>query len=338
MPKGIENPDVTKEPAESSAAEENGHIDANAEGEGQGAESSPAEGQKDAKEDKRSLLNVVQDVLKDSDKSGESSTQDGGKDSEKDAEGQGDEGKKPDAKDEDDSKLPFHNHPRWQEVLAENRALKADAEVGTAVRTYQANTGVTGDELNQLLHVGNLGKNDPEKAIPLVEAYLEKLRGYVGEKLPDDLEQKVKDGYMDEETARQISKERANARWANDRLAAAESRQETDNARAAVQVIVGAVDTWEKQQEAKDPDYAKKKPLVHAFVSEHFTKFGRPKDRDGALKVAEEALKRANEVLKPVAQPSGRTAIKNVPSQTGKPAVSSQPKSMLEAVRAAAGK
>jgi len=29
---------------------------------------------------------------------------------------------------QDDSKLPFHNHPRWKEVIAQNQQFKAEAE------------------------------------------------------------------------------------------------------------------------------------------------------------------------------------------------------------------
>lgn len=311
--------------------------DANAEGADQGAESSTAEGQGkyDAKkDDKQSLLSAVQDVLKpkgDADKSGDSSNPDGGKADDKTAADGKDGEKKPDAKAEDDANLPFHNHPRWQQVLAENRELKADAAVGASVLQYQENTGVNNDELKQLLEVGNLGKNDPEKAIPIVEQYLERLKAATGDKLPDDLAQKVKDGYMDEATALEVSRTRAAAARATARAETVTQSVETTQANLAAQEVVSAVDVWEKQQLAKDPDYAKKQPLVHAFVHESFAKNGKPKTKEDALALADEALKRANSILVPAAP----KPMKHVPSKTGKSTAVAQPKSLLDAVKGA---
>ena len=321
----------------SSTGEQEQVQDANAEG-NQGADSSTTGGTKDAKEDKRTLLSVVQDVLKKDENSEESSTSDGGKKAGDDSTADGKkDGDKPDAKGaDDDARLPFHNHPRWQQIVAENRDLKEDATVGKSVRSYQEGSGISNDEFKDLLNAGYLGKTDPEKAIPVVEAYLEKLKAATGDKLPDDLSQKVKDGYMDETTAREVSKERAKAAQATARANAAESKTEANNARAATQEVVGAVNTWEQQQIAKDPDYAKKKELVHTFVRDDFTRNGRPATKEDAIKVPEAALKKATQILGGVASP--KPTPKMPSSKTGKTGVTTQPKTLREAVHLAANR
>lgn len=283
-----------------------------AEADANAAESSPA-GETDAK-DRQSLLSVIQDaVKKPEDAAGASSTIEGAEKVEGEeeapaakAEGAGEE--------PDDSKLPFHNHPRWQQVIAERNELKPRAEQFDRITGFMDSNRLAPAEVAEGFEVMALLKSgDPDKlrqALEWFEPRVQALRGALGEVLPDDIQQKVDEGALDADAAAELAATRAAERLRvqrekddGDRATSAEkARVASEAATAAAQ----AVQTWEDGIRKTDPDYARKAELVETTSMAMVLKEGRPNTAEEALALAKRAYAKVNEqfaALRPTPKP-----------------------------------
>ena len=164
-----------------------------------------------------------------------------------------------------DKLLPFHDHPRWKQKLAEIEDLKtAVAESEEAVQAtdrlsdYLTAQHLSVDEFNNLLQIGGLMKNDPAKALEALTPYYSKLLEVTGNTLPDDLRTAVDQGMLTEDYAIETAKARANA---NITKFNADNQQQLHEAQAQttqVNTLGDAASDWERNWQASDPDYSKK--------------------------------------------------------------------------------
>lgn len=142
--------------------------------------------------------------------------------------------------------------------------------------------------------------------------YFQMAEQALGLKLPDDLRKRVDEGEMTEEAATEMSRTRYTAASANVRAQRLEEqrradsqREQTRQSQAASDAVSTAINGWEQQQAARDPDYKRLRPLILdkmvAFVAQH----GPPPDAENGVKLAMWARQ---EVLKaiPGAKPGTR--------------------------------
>lgn len=243
---------------------------------------------------------------------------------------------------EDDANLPFHNHPRWKAVLAERDSFREPAENYGKITEFMGNHGLAPEEVAEGFEIMALLKSgDPVKlgeAREWFSSRLQSLDDSLGNTLPEDLQTRVDEGLIDDDTAQELARTRA----------AAALRAEQDTARdakaaeaagmeqaTAVQTgIVNAVQAWEERAKASDPDYAKKAELVIATSRAILARPGvvAPSTPEEAVALAEKALAEVNGHFKGL-MPKPR-AIAPVPASTStvaKPA----PTSLRGAVAAA---
>lgn len=116
----------------------------------------------------------------------------------------------------EDSKLPFHKHTRFQELVKEKNetrtqleALKPQAERIEILDSYLNTHGIQPSEFTQALNYLRLIRSNPTEALTLMRPTYELLMQMNGEKLPTDLEAKVASGVMEPETAREMARLRA---------------------------------------------------------------------------------------------------------------------------------
>lgn len=116
----------------------------------------------------------------------------------------------------EDSKLPFHKHTRFQELVKEKNetrtqleALKPQAERIEILDSYLNTHGIQPSEFTQALNYLRLIRSNPQEALTLMRPTYELLMQMNGEKLPTDLEAKVASGVMEPETAREMARLRA---------------------------------------------------------------------------------------------------------------------------------
>jgi hypothetical protein len=165
----------------------------------------------------------------------------------------------PEAQAEADAKLPFHEHPRWKEVIAERDGFREDAGRFREIEGFMQSHGLTGEEVAEGFDImAKLKSGDPARLGEVRDYFATRLAfldDALGNVLPDDLQQKVANGEIDEAAAKEVARLRATdkLRTAND-----ERRQEADaetKAREATQAnaqaCATAVDDWEKQRRGR---------------------------------------------------------------------------------------
>lgn len=234
---------------------------------------------------------------------------------------------------EDDSKLPFHNHPRWKAVLAERDNLKAPAEQYERIQQFMDRNGLLGNEVVEGFKVMALMKNDPAKAVVFFETKIAELREFLGDKLPEDLQAEVDSGTISEERAKELSRARATNRHLASTVEQTDEERRGEHVAAVKREVSDAIVGWETTVKGKDLDYAKKQRRVMDRVRVIAQEEGGPRNKAEAIALADRAYKEVNEELtallprRPTVPPNPANGIPSARTVAA-------PKTMLEAVQA----
>lgn len=269
--------DKTETPAAQVGSEGQAPASSTGEADDKKAEPSPA------KDDKKSVdasEKPLIDVLRDAVKPPEAKKADEGKasDPKKEESAKSDAEKKIEDKGEDDKDPPFHEHPAWKRQLAARR--EAEARVGEleplarkahALDNYMVETGLTGENVLEILKVGALILSNPTEARIQLQGYIDIIDQQLGNTLPAELRKRVDDGELDEKDALDLSRSRASKALAEERAAKEQERaasivdQEKEKTRVAA---VGKASTdYVTALKASDPDFGHKEELMKAYVS-----------------------------------------------------------------------
>lgn len=230
------------------------------------------------------------------------------------------------SKSDADQKLPFHNHPRWKEVVAERDAYRSDADQYRQITTFMSNNGLSTAEVAEGFQIMALMKTNPAEAHKKISEYKARLDAFVGEKLPEDLSQKVEDGFVDKDTAKQLAALQAEKQLQEQRRQYAMQQQQVLNQ----QQMHSAVVAWEQQMKVKDADWSAKQDLVTDQVRLMMAAKP-PSTPDEAVQLVEQAHQIIRERLSRFAPQ--RKPVTHVASASSSANAVPQPKSLLEAVR-----
>lgn len=270
---------------------------------------------------------------------------------------------------EEEKKLPFHQHWRWKQ---KNELLKArESEIDTlkaqleqykdfdtlkqshealqSITNYVGKAGFTNDTFSNLLQMGVAiqnafnGVGDPNAALNSLLPYVNHLQQLAGHVLPDDLQQRVREGLMDQQSAYELSQQRARAQFAQNNAQHWQSQhQQFQQEQQVAQTrndVYSSVSGWEQQWASTDPDYAALQPRVMERIELELLRrqqAGQPlRNSQEAVAIAEQAKK---DVLTELSRfRPQKPAIS--PPVTGRGGAGSQstPNSMLEAIQRAAG-
>lgn len=198
-----------------------------------------------------------------------------------------------------DESLPFHKHPRFQELVKERNDFKQKIEQADPALKRDANltkycqdNGISNDEFVQAMEVAALLHNDPAKALETLRGYVETLELTLGNKLPADLQKEVDDGALSEARAKELANLRVKAQG----LEFSGKKSEAQVAQERQQANVAAVNAWEESKRSTDTAYAKKAPLIQkAFVA--LCAMQPPRSAAEAVALAEQAYKEVNDAL-----------------------------------------
>jgi len=205
------------------------------------------------------------------------------------------------------AELPFHNHPRWKEMINERDQLKPAAEQYEKITTFMHSNGLSPQEMAEGMYVMALMKNNPAEAYQKLQQYVGTLARFTGDVLPDDLQAKVNDGFIDQDSARELARLKAEREFSALRAQevyqaqiheqeAARAQHELTNSHA----MVNAVTQWEHAERAKDPDWAAKYEMVQDRVKALLSATPARSPSD-ALQIAQRALADVNARLRPLA-------------------------------------
>ena len=313
-----------------------------------------------ATKERETLLSVVRKALKPEDaQSGQSpKPKDGNSSQAQDGtQGESAEAELPEDAEADEKSVPFHQHPRWQKVVGERNALRAqvasiqreavpwkrDSDDYRKITGFMEHNGLTPAEVGEGFETMSYLKNDPAKALARLGPVVDNLRRFVGELLPDDLRQKVDQGYLDETTARETARLRAkqnyDAQLVTERNNRAQVQRQQQDARSNQQRLANdcsaVVGAWETEIRGKDPDFDRKSVFVKDYAEKILGQQGMVRTKEEAIEVVKRAYALTNQRLRGVLPP--RSSITPSPRSSNS-STNGQiaPKSLREVVRRAA--
>lgn len=307
-----------------------------------------AKGAKQPEED--TLEAVVRRAAKNDASKGAEGTPPDGKSGEDDAAAAGSEADDKSDKDKD-ADVPFHKHPRWQEMLRERdgykaqvESLKDKAERFDAIGAFAQQNGLNADELNQGFQIMALMKNDPQKALELLAPHLANLELATGRRLPEDLQADVENGVITPERAQELARTRLEAQTHRQRAERTEAeiraerereqqREQQRQAAEAARAMQGAVMQWEEGIKQRDPDYSHKQRFVTDRVRALMAEKGRPQNAEEAVALVKEAYDDVTRQMRTMLPK--REQVRTVTSDQSSTRATPAPKTMEEAIRAA---
>jgi hypothetical protein len=237
--------------------------------------------------------------------------------------------------------VPFHNHPRFRELIQQRNDLRAPAESYRKIEAFLVENAIEPKEASDALNWTALMKRDPEQAWAQIKPVIQDLLLTIGEVLPPDLRAQVQSGQLPADVAKALAKERAKATIAQGQLSyrdkqteAQRKRQETDAASEKHAAVVAAARAWDTAKRTgpnKDPDFAKKERRLKSEVLLLQREDGIPDTPEGVKAQLDKALRAVNaEFAAAVPRRPGITPVTGG-SVSGSPRA--QPKSILEVVQ-----
>jgi hypothetical protein len=229
---------------------------------------------------------------------------------------------------------PFHEHPRWKEVVSERDNYKQSHQELTQLKGFMTSANLNADEVNTGFDIMSKIKNDPVAALEALVPYVESLRQITGHTMPTDLQERLDEGYLDEDSAKELSQLRSRTSLANQAseqaAANAAQLQERGNIERHANEVSGAVSEWESKWSSSDPDYKLKQPRVMEKIELTLLKNGPPKTIEEAVQVAESCRKQVNAELSSLRPKKGEV----IPITGGSsPKSTAEPKSLMEAMQ-----
>jgi hypothetical protein len=290
-------------------------------------------------ETEESLLSVVQSVSEQSDVQQADDSQSESPTEEQQSEIAAEQPE--DRKSKDYSDVPFNAHPRFKELIKEKNTYKAkvveyesDAKQYRQIQEFMQNSQLTAEEVAEgLILLAEMKSGDASKAYDALQKKLETLAVTAGKKLPQDIEQRIEQGYVDRETAEQMYQQQAVAQRQAQLAQARLNQTAVENQRQQVMNIANTVAAWESATRVSDPDFDIKAELVRDRVRAKMASLGMPRTPDEALSLSKGAYEEVSQMLKRAQGPKQamRTAVGGKVNGSAAP----EPQNLLDVIRQA---
>ena len=200
----------------------------------------------------------------------------------------------------DEKDVPFHNHPRFRQLIAEKNSYKEDAEQFRAISGYMNEHNLSANEVDNMFVIAAKMRSDPSEALKMLTPYVQQLQRATGAVLPDDIAQKVEFGEMSQESAEEFARARAQIDQNRQQQEFLARRAEQVSSRVAHEQIGSAVQMWEQRISASDPDYQAKSSLVYQAIRAANAE-SPAATPEQAVAIAEAAYKNVSEALRKIA-------------------------------------
>ena len=264
----------------------------------------PEASSSDAVETEESLLAVVQDALPAEEQSEEVSQEET---EEEVMEVESEETSEAQAEDEseDYSNVPFNKHPRFQKLIAEKNELKElskkyqnDSEQYKKITDFIQANNLSAKDAVEGFKIMSALRNNPEEGYKMLQFHLNNVGNLTGKNLPKDIQEKVDDGFLDEDAAKELSQARASLH--RERAMREQTQKRFTNASQSANEtqMADAVKSWGEQTLANDPDFSLKQDEFNDRISAIVAERGTPKSPEDVLSIANDAYDTINERFK----------------------------------------
>lgn len=230
-------------------------------------------------------------------------------------------------------------HTQNQRLKTQVRSMSQPAEQFNKLQAFLTTNELDASSAANALRIAAYvqgainGRADPGTAITEVQAILAQLQGLSGDVLPDDVQQSLDDGTIDEAHAREIARLRAQGTTLARRAQIDTEASNTQAVATHSASLRSAIQTWEQAIRARDPDYQQKASLVDALAyrlrSQQYGVNGMPPTPQHAVAIAQRAYDEVTRTMTP------RSAAVRAPlngAASPKSTVRTAPKTMQEAI------
>jgi hypothetical protein len=223
--------------------------------------------------------------------------------------------------------------------------FKGKADEYDKIETFVRNSGLSNEIVGATLQIAALMRQNPGEALRRLTPIVNQLRQVVGEELPPELAERVKQGFLTEQDARALARSNADAQLLRRQQNETDQRTQAERAaqerQSATEATVSTVEKWEAQKAANDPDWKLKQAeiaeQVELVIERETRKRGQPwfPTPDEAVKLSQEAYDQITERHKRFV-PRPRAANPLQPGGASNRNVT-PPKNMLDVVRQTVG-
>lgn len=233
----------------------------------------------------------------------------------------------------DYSDVPFHKHPRFQQLLTKAKTNEADANRYRSVENYMQVNNLSAEEAADAMDLMALSKRDPRAALEKLRPMVRSLLEAAGEVLPADLQARVAQGQMPRDAALEVSRAQAQAAHVARQREAEQQAQVQAQERNRVTHIRETVGNWEQERMTRDPQYGAKAEYIKRELAYLQRAEGIPSDAQGALDQLNRAYNTVNAMPRPGAAAPAKQAVRPIIGGDAAGSPKPQPQSMLDAMR-----
>ena len=195
-----------------------------------------------------------------------------------------------------DEKLPFHKHPRFQQLIHENQSLKPKAHELDSIHKYRQDNQIDQDTFNQALTLAALSKKNPQEFVSTLRKLCDEQEVQLGIKLPTDLAQRVEKGELSERDAKEISTLRIEKQQREQGVKTQTARAEQER----VTSVVNSLNSVGADLMKKDPSFRPKTnggpDGVYEFALKSFTMLQAQTPAKNGMEAAQQFTQCYNEV------------------------------------------
>ncbi len=177
--------------------------------------------------------------------------------------------KKEDVVDEENTEKADEKGPvpyeRFQEVVAKRNEIETKlkeyeplAAQHQRIVEYCGQNSITQEQFSQGLEIIALMNTDPAKALEKLAPLYNELQGFVGNKLPEDLQKDVDAGDLPLTRAKEIAQLRAQSKFGENRSKQTAEQAKARQEREFQSALTSAATTWDSAKRTSDPDYKPK--------------------------------------------------------------------------------
>lgn len=217
----------------------------------------------------------------------------------------------------------------------ETEPLKAQAKIAADLQSFVQTTGLTKDDLDAGFNIMGMMRSDPQKALEALMPLVSQLQERVGNVLPADLANDVREGRITVDHALNLSRSRAQNAHLQETMRERDERTRAQQEQAqftqAVHGAATAVSDWERSKSTSDPDWHLKHERIAQLVELEVRRTGFPQNAQAAVQLHQKALDAVNSELKKL-RPSPRPM--SMASGHANPNSVDEPKSLMEAAMA----
>jgi len=245
----------------------------------------------------------------------------------------------PDPTEAELNKLRPETRKRFERLLGQRNQARRDLQAvepelaaHRQLRGYLDQHKLVPEDVNMLLGVGaSLRRGDYQAFLNGITPYVMSAQEALGLRIPKDLQAQVDQGLISTEAAAEMSRTRFRAGHAEHRLTEQTQQMQQQTQQQTLVQVQTAVNTWEANTRARDPDYQNKAVAVKRFAQALLQERGPPRDVNEAVSLIQDAYNEATKELARIRPAPKPTRAVPSGSQGSTVSASRVPKTMKEA-------